>query len=32
LYPVAAAEILKTKVLETFVAGQQVYAGGMRIQ
>jgi predicted amidohydrolase YtcJ len=32
LYSVAAAEILKTKVLETFVAGQQVYAGGMRIQ
>jgi len=32
LYSVAAAEILKTKVLETFVAGQQVYADGMRIQ
>ena len=26
LYTVAAAEILKTKVLETFVAGRQVYA------
>jgi predicted amidohydrolase YtcJ len=32
LYSVAAAEILKTKVLETFVAGQQVYADGMKIQ
>lgn len=32
LYSVAAAEILKANVLETFVAGQQVYAGGMRIE
>ncbi|HEV2485855.1 MAG TPA: amidohydrolase [Terracidiphilus sp.] len=32
LYSVGAAEILKTKVLETFVAGQQVFAGGMKIQ
>ena len=32
LYTVAAPEILKTKVLETFVAGQQVYVAGMKIR
>ena len=32
VYRVAAAEILKTRVLETFVAGQQVYLGGVRAQ
>jgi predicted amidohydrolase YtcJ len=32
LYRVAARELLGTRVMETFVAGQQVFAGGMRIQ
>ncbi len=32
VYRVAAAEILKTRVLETFVAGRQVYLGGVRAQ
>jgi predicted amidohydrolase YtcJ len=30
LFTVAAPEILKTKVLETYVAGHQVYAAGMK--
>jgi predicted amidohydrolase YtcJ len=30
LYRVAAAEILKTRVLETFVGGQQMYGAGMK--
>jgi predicted amidohydrolase YtcJ len=32
LYTVGAAEILGTNVFETFVAGQQVFAGGMKIR
>jgi len=32
LFTAPAAEILKTRVLETFVAGQQVYAAGMKIR
>ena len=32
LYTVAAPEILKTKVLETLVGGQQVYAAGIKTQ
>jgi hypothetical protein len=32
LYTVVAQKLLGTKVLETFVAGQQVYAAGMKIQ
>jgi len=30
LYRVAAPEILKTNVLETFVGGQQVYLAGVK--
>ncbi len=32
LYTVPAPELLKTQVLETYVAGQQVYVGGMKIR
>ena len=32
LFTVAPPELLKTRVLETYVAGQQVYAAGMKIQ
>ena len=32
LFRVAPPELLKTRVLETYVAGQQVYAVGMKIQ
>ncbi len=32
LFTVAPAELLKTRVFETYVAGQQVYAAGMKIQ
>jgi predicted amidohydrolase YtcJ len=32
LYAVAAPDLLKTKVLETYVAGQQVFAAGIRIR
>jgi predicted amidohydrolase YtcJ len=32
LYRVEAAEILKTRVLETFVGGQQVYLGGVKMR
>jgi hypothetical protein len=32
LFTVAPPELLKTRVLETYVAGQQVYVAGMKIQ
>jgi hypothetical protein len=32
LFTVSSPELLKTRVLETYVAGQQVYQAGMKIQ
>jgi hypothetical protein len=32
LFAVSPQELLKTRVLETYVAGQQVYVGGMKIE
>jgi len=32
IYTVPAAELLKSQVLETYVAGRQVYLGGIKIR